>query len=93
MVLAVAALALAARLPALQLVPHLTDESAEVLYARDILVAGTRPLVHTDAYNGAFWAWLMAGWIKLWPADPQAPRLLSLALALATVLALSLIHI
>ncbi|MBK7781426.1 MAG: glycosyltransferase family 39 protein [Ardenticatenia bacterium] len=86
-VLAVAALALAARLPALQLVPHLTDESAEVLYARDILVAGTRPLVHTDAYNGAFWAWLMAGWIKLWPADPQAPRLLSLALGLATVLA------
>lgn len=84
--LAVAALALAARLPALQLVPHLTDETAEVLYARDILVAGLRPLVHTDAYNGAFWAWLMAGWLRVWPADPEAPRILSLALGLATVL-------
>lgn len=86
-IVAVVVLALAARLPALQLVPHLTDETGEVLYARDILVAGARPLVHTDAYNGAFWAWLMAGWLKLWPADPRAPRLLSLALGLATVLA------
>lgn len=84
---AVVVLALAARLPALQLVPHLTDETGEVLYARDILVAGARPLVHTDAYNGAFWAWLMAGWLKLWPADPRAPRAFSLVLGLATVLA------
>ena len=84
---AVLALAVLARLPALQLVPHLTDETGEVLYARAILAEGQRPLVHTDAYNGAFWAYLMAGWLHLMPDDVAAPRLLSLALGLATVLA------
>lgn len=84
---AVLALAALARLPALQLIPHLTDETGEVLYARAILAEGQRPLVHTDAYNGAFWAYLMAGWLHLMPDDVAAPRLLSLALGLATVLA------
>ncbi len=86
---AVLALAVLARWPALQLFPHLTDETGEVLYARAILVEGLRPLVHTDAYNGAFWAYLMAGWLRLLAgSDPVlAPRLLSLVLGLITVLA------
>lgn len=77
--------ALALRLPQLQLVPHLTDETGEVLWAYDIAYHGARPLTHTDAYNGPLWPYLLAGVFGLLGAAPELPRQFALVLGLLAV--------
>lgn len=71
----------------LQQLPHLTDETGEVLWAWDIAFAGLRPLTHTDAYNGAFWPYLLAGALRIFGSSAQLPRIFTMALSLATVAA------
>jgi len=82
---AVLSLALALRWPLLHLVPHLTDETGEVLFAWDIAFEGVRPLTHTDAYNGPLWPYLLAAAFRLFGSSPELPRLFALGLGLATV--------
>lgn len=82
---AVLLVALGLRLPNLQLVPHLTDETGEVLFAHDIAFAGARPLTHTDAYNGPLWPYLLALVFRLAGPSLALPRLFTLALGLGTV--------
>lgn len=87
-VAALTLLALALRAPARHEIPRYTDETAEVAAAIAIARDGARPLVHDDAYRGAFWAYLLAG--ALWlggGADPDLPRDFALALGVLTVLA------
>lgn len=83
----VLALAWILRLPQLQLVPHLTDETGEVLFAHAIAFGGARPLTHTDAYNGPLWAYLLAGTLKLVGSSAMLPRQFALLLGLGTVTA------
>jgi 4-amino-4-deoxy-L-arabinose transferase-like glycosyltransferase len=83
----VLALAWILRLPQLQLVPHLTDETGEVLFAHAIAFTGARPLTHTDAYNGPLWAYLLAGALKLAGSSAMLPRQFALLLGLGTVAA------
>ncbi len=71
----------------LQQVPHLTDETSEVLWAWDIAFAGALPLTHTDAYNGPFWAYLLAAALRIFGSSAALPRLFAMALSLATVAA------
>jgi hypothetical protein len=70
----------------LQLVPHVTDESAEVLYAWSIAFDGKRPLVHTDSYNGPLWPYSMALVLRA-RSGIDVPRVYSLAFGLAAVVA------
>ena len=80
-------LALAMRLPHLQTVPHLTDETGEVLFARAITFEGARPFTHTDAYNGPLWPYLLAIAFRTFGSSAALPRLFALALGMATVAA------
>lgn len=82
---AVLALALFLRLPRLQLVPHLTDETAEVLWAHEIAFAGARPLTHCDSYNGPAWPYVLAAALRLAGSSSHLPRTLALLLGTATV--------
>ncbi len=79
--------AAALRVPQLQLVPHLTDETGEVLWAHDIAFQAARPLTHTDAYNGPFWPYLLAVVLRIMGSSAALPRWFALALGLATVAA------
>ncbi len=83
--LAVCLIAAAIRLPNLQTIPRFTDEVREVAPAVDIAWRGVRPLVHSDAYRGAHWAYLMAGWLRLVGSHPAAPRLFALLVGTLTV--------
>jgi hypothetical protein len=67
--------------------PHLTDETGEVLWAWDIAFAGARPLTHTDAYNGAFWPYLLAAAFRVFGSSAALPRIFAMGLSLATVAA------
>lgn len=84
MVLGVAA---ALRWPHLQLVPHVTDESAEVLFARAIAFDGARPLTHADAYDGPWWPYLLAAVFRVAGSSVALPRLFTFGLGLAAVAA------
>lgn len=84
---AVLAVAAALRWPNLQLVPHVTDESAEVLFARAIAFDGARPLTHTDAYDGPWWPYLLAAVFRVAGSSVALPRLFTFALGLAAVAA------
>lgn len=84
---AVAALALVLRLPNLQLVPHLTDETVEVLTAFDIAFGGARPLTHADPYDGPLWPYLLALVLRLAGPSVALPRWFTVALGVATVVA------
>ncbi len=81
------AVATALRAPNLQLVPHVTDESAEVLFARAIAFDGARPLTHTDAYDGPWWPYLLAVVFRVAGSSVALPRLFTFALGLAAVAA------
>ncbi len=80
------ALAFALRLPELQEIPRLTDETSEVAAALEIAFEGQRPLVHNDAYRGPVWAYGLAGVLRIFGPRPGLPRFYALALGLASVL-------
>ncbi len=75
------------RLPKLQQVPHLTDETTEVLWAYDIAFRSQRPLTHTDAYDGPLWPYGLALAMRVFGASAELPRRLALALGLASLAA------
>ncbi len=75
--------ALAVRLPYVQDIPRLTDETDEVGLALDIL-QGARPLVADDAYRGPFWAYLLAGVMRISGVKPEVPRLFAATLGALT---------
>lgn len=79
--------AAALRVPHLQAIPHLTDETGEVLWAHDIAFAGARPLTHTDAYNGPIWPYLLAAALWSFGSSATLPRAFALLLGLATIAA------
>ncbi|MCW5851038.1 MAG: glycosyltransferase family 39 protein [Anaerolineae bacterium] len=77
-------LAALVRLRALQLVPTLTDETDDMLFALRIVAGGFWPAVSHDTYNGPLNHYLMA--LGLWAGvGPSWPRLLSLVLGALTV--------
>jgi 4-amino-4-deoxy-L-arabinose transferase-like glycosyltransferase len=87
--LAVAGLAVLAavlRADRFMTVPAFTDETQEVLLALDWLAAGGINLVGVSFYLGGLSTWLLM--LLFWLGAPvEAPRLLSLALGVLTVLA------
>ena len=72
--LALAALLL--RWPYLQLVPRLTDETAEVRWAIRIAQGEILPLTHVDTYNGPLQPYLLAGLLRLFGFSPWLPRVM-----------------
>lgn len=83
--LALSAGALLLRWPYLQDIPALTDETGEVATALAIVQDGARPLVHSDAYRGPAWAYLMAGALALTGPQPWLPRAVAALLSALTV--------
>ena len=81
--------ALLLRWPYLQLVPRLTDETAEVRWAIRIAQGEIVPLTHVDTYNGPLQPYLLAGLFRLVGFSPWLPRIMMAVLgaALAGVLA------
>lgn len=86
-ILAIFALALILRVPRLLLVPHLTDETVEVLWAHDIAFNGARPLTHADAYYGPLWPYLLAVCLRLVGVGSSlwVPRLFTMGFGLLGV--------
>ena len=77
-------LAALVRARALQLVPTLTDETDDMLFALRIAQGGFWPAVSHDTYNGPLNHYLLA--LGLWAGvGPTWPRLLSLILGALTV--------
>ena len=68
--------ALLLRWPYLQLVPRLTDETAEVRWAIRIAQGEIRPLTHVDTYNGPLQPYLLATLFHLFGFSPWLPRLM-----------------
>ncbi len=87
--LGVSLVALLLRWPYLQLVPRITDETAEIKWAIRIYQGEILPLTHTDPYNGPVQPYLMAALFKLFGLDPDLPRAMTAVLgaALAGVVA------
>ena len=87
--LGVAVVALLLRWPYLQLVPRLTDETAEVRWAIRIAQGEILPLTHVDTYNGPLQPYLLAGLFRLFGFSPWLPRAMMAVLgaALAGVVA------
>ena len=81
--------ALLLRWPYLQLVPRLTDETAEVRWAIRIAQGEIVPLTHVDTYNGPLQPYLLAGLFRLVGFSPWLPRIMMAVLgaALAGVVA------
>ncbi len=91
LLLVVGVIAIGLRLPHLQMVPHLTDETTEVLWAYDIAFHGARPLTHTDAYDGPVWPYALALALRTFGSSASLPRLFAFALGLATIAATSIL--
>ena len=84
-VLALLALALAARFPNLWLQPPMTDEWREAGRALEIARGEALPLTNYDAFIGALWNYLLAGaYLALGP-DLRVPRLLVMLAGALTV--------
>jgi len=62
------------RLPNLESIPRLTDETAEVALARAIAFEGARPLTGDDAYEGPLWMYALAAVLALTGPQPWVPR-------------------
>jgi len=82
-----AALALAVRLPDYMLIPPFTDELDEVYRGYLITQGKLYPLTNVDSYMGSLWNWMAAG--ALWVSGFRlgAPRTLVLILGVLAVLA------
>ncbi len=96
--LAVLAVAAAVRLPHLQTIPILTDETEDMRLGMEI-ARGDRPLMSQDAYNGPVFHYVMAAGYAMAAAvfvdggDPRWPRRLALALGSLTVVLTYLVGI
>ncbi|MCW5853911.1 MAG: hypothetical protein KIT87_27845, partial [Anaerolineae bacterium] len=69
-------LALAVRLPYLQLVPAIVDEGTEVLWGLDIALGRHLPLTSFSVYIGPVSAYLLAGLFHLFGVQASLPRLM-----------------
>jgi 4-amino-4-deoxy-L-arabinose transferase-like glycosyltransferase len=78
-------LAAAVRLPYLQLIPQLTDETGDVLWALDIYRGRHLPLTQNDPYNGPVLGYLLAAAFWLVGVHVELPRLVMLVLGSLTV--------
>jgi 4-amino-4-deoxy-L-arabinose transferase-like glycosyltransferase len=78
-------LAAAVRLPYLQLIPQLTDETGDVLWALDIYRGWHLPLTQNDPYNGPVLGYLLAAAFWLFGVRVELPRLVMLLLGSLTV--------
>ncbi|MCW5849913.1 MAG: glycosyltransferase family 39 protein, partial [Anaerolineae bacterium] len=70
------ALALAVRLPNLQLVPAIVDEGTEVLWGLDIALGRHWPLTSFSVYIGPVSAYLLAALFRLFGVHVVLPRLM-----------------
>jgi hypothetical protein len=73
------------RIPNLQTLPELTDETHEVLWGLSISRGQSLPLTDYRAYIGALYNYFLALVFRLVGSDPETPRLLMLGLGLATM--------
>jgi 4-amino-4-deoxy-L-arabinose transferase-like glycosyltransferase len=85
LILAVMALALAARLPYLMQIPRLGDEVFEALQALSIARGEIKPVVGVNALFGPLFAYLLALCFWLFGASPLVPRALATATGVVTV--------
>jgi len=80
------AVALAIRLPYLMQVPYYTDEGpSEVLWAFDIAQGKHFPLSAVDAYDGPFFAYLIAFAFRMFGTSAELPRLIVAVFGAGTV--------
>lgn len=88
LILALALLALALRLPHYDNIPGFSDETEDIYRGLLILQGRLFPLVDTvSSYNGALWHWLLAGALWVGGKTLAAPRALVLGFGVLTVLA------
>lgn len=80
-------LAVAVRLPYLQLVPRYTDEVRRMLWSVRIADGGFWPLAYKNGYNGPIMLYLTALALEVWPSI-ATPRAVALAVSSLTVPAL-----
>jgi len=73
------------RTPYLALVPVFDDEVMETVYALSIRPGKFLPLVGVDAYTGAFFSYLVAGFLRFFGVTPIGPRILMLIMGALTV--------
>lgn len=85
LLLGVAVLALALRLPNYQTIPAMTDETAEIYRGWLITRGEQAPLTAGTTYKGSLWTWLVAAALWATGSSLYAPRSLILALGVATV--------
>jgi 4-amino-4-deoxy-L-arabinose transferase-like glycosyltransferase len=85
LVVGLALLALAIRLPHLLTVPRFTDEQLDVLYTLPLYRLEAFPLVAVDSYNGPLFSWLLAAFLWIVGPWPETPRLMVALIAVATV--------
>lgn len=83
--LALFAAALAIRLPYLTLIPRLTDETGEVLWALRIARGEILPLTHVDTYNGPLFPYLLAALFHLFGLSIPLPRVFVMIIGALTV--------
>jgi 4-amino-4-deoxy-L-arabinose transferase-like glycosyltransferase len=79
LVVGLALVGLALRLPYLWTIPRFTDETREVLRAVELVHGGLRgadTLVNVDAYIGGLYLWLLAGVFWLTGVSALTPRLM-----------------
>lgn len=67
--------------------PRFTDEQIEVLYALPLYRQQALPLIGPDPYNGPLHTYLLAGAFWIFGPEPQTPRLLSVLVGVATIVA------
>ena len=85
LLLGLAVLALALRLPNYQTIPAMTDETAEIYRGWLITRGEQAPLTAGTTYKGSLWTWLVAAVLWASGGSLYAPRTLILALGVATV--------
>jgi 4-amino-4-deoxy-L-arabinose transferase-like glycosyltransferase len=79
------AAALAIRLPYLTLIPRLTDETGEVLWALRIAQGEILPLTHVDTYNGPLFPYLLAAAFRVFGLSIPLPRAFVMVIGALTV--------
>lgn len=76
---------LLARVPYAALVPVFTDGVIHTMYALSIQPGKFMPLKGLDPYSGPLFAYLLAGWLRVFGPSPAMPRLLMAVMGALTV--------